>query len=255
MGKRRTYEERWGQQWYRELKGTSKLFYDYLFDNVDWAGFIVYDMPKFMFETGLSEPHIEGAVKELISPYSAPWRGLLSIDDNKMLWMPDYCALQGNAPLNELNNAHKNIIRILRAYSHLPEVLQSEVFRGLEGANQPPSNVMSSKHTGSNNKDNDKKEADPFVDLYKKDFAKGLEIFPGTKRGLDVEYDYLRKTEKSWRDIVTTIAPAIKKQIAAKEKQSDDERDPWKHFKSWIYNKYWTLEIQVKKTSKVVEVG
>lgn len=255
MGKRRTYEERWDQQWFRELKGTSKLFYDYIFDKVDWAGFIAYDMSKFSFETGLEEHHITGAIQGLISPSSAPYKGLMHLKEKNLLWLPDYCELQSNFPLNESNNAHAAIIRTLKSHMDVEEVDNYVKSRGLLGAEQPPSNVVYSNHTDSNNKDGEENH-DPFEDTLKQEFAKGLKRYPGTKRSLKVEWGYFKKIhKKDYKEFAPLIPPAIEYQIDAKSKQTDDDRDPWAHFKTWIYNSYWTLEIQVKSVKKVVAVG
>lgn len=251
MGKRRTYEERWGQKWFRKLPPSTKLFYDYIYDNVDWAGFIEYDVEKAQFETGLSSEEIEGALNELES--------LLEGGSKGVIWMCDYIRLQGNFPLSENNKAHINIIRALDAQAHLfgKEKLFKEV-RGLEGASKPPCNVMYSKVTvNSKEKDEKKeKEAELFDDTYKAEFEKARILYPGSKLGLDTEFNYFKKKTKDWKEVFTMLLPAIKNQIKARaaKEQKDEFVPEWKGFSSWIYNRFWELEMELK-TIKVVSVG
>jgi len=69
-------------------------------------------------------------------------------------------------------------------------------------------------------------------------------IYPGTKRGPVIEWEYfmsLKRFNGNRSVIIPLLVPAIKKQIAHR-KNATDFVPPWKHFKSWVYNSYWTLE-------------
>ena len=69
-------------------------------------------------------------------------------------------------------------------------------------------------------------------------------LYPGTKRGPVIEWQYfmsLGKFNGRRSVIIPLLVPAIKKQIAHR-KAATDFVPPWKHFKSWVYNSYWTLE-------------
>lgn len=237
MAKIRAYPERWGERWYRELDVNAKVLYDYLFDNVDWAGFIEMDEPKFAFETGIYESDISSAIKELISPLLGASEGLILIRN--------FIELQGNLPLNPANNAHKNIIAILN--KRQKEFKDEDFFRGLEGANQPPSNVTYSKVNVDKEKKGvlgeKEKQGDVFDDVYKADFEKARLIYPGSKRGDDTEFEYFKKKIKDWKEVITLLVPAIKQQIEWRENAEPGKFVPeWKDFKSWILNRYWEIE-------------
>ncbi len=235
MAKIRAYPERWGERWYRDLDVKAKLLYDYIFDNVDWAGFIELDEPKFAFETGMSADEISSAIQALNSPLLGASEGLLLLKN--------FIDLQGNLPLNPDNNAHKNIITILR--KRKKEFKDDEFFSSLEGADQPPSNVTYSKVEVDKEKKGvlGEKENDKFSDVYKSDFERARLMYPGSKRGLDTEFDYFKKKVKDWKGVLTLLAPAIKRQMDWRESADPNQFIPeWKDFKSWILNRYWEIE-------------
>jgi len=235
MAKIRAYPERWGERWYRELDVNAKVLYDYLFDNVDWAGFIELDEAKFAFETGLSVEEISNSIKVLISPLLGASEGLILIYN--------FLELQGNLPLNPANNAHKHIITILN--KRQKEFKDEGFFRGLEGADQPPGNVTYSKVEVDKEEKEvlEEKETDKFSGVYQADFEKARQMYPGSKLGADTEFEYFKKKTKDWKEVITLLAPAIKRQIEWREKKEPGDFIPeWKHFKSWIYNRYWEIE-------------
>ncbi len=251
MGKRRTYEERWNQKWYRKLLPSTKLFYDYIYDNVDWAGFIEYDVERVQFETSLSEEEIEGALKDLERVMQGASKGVI--------WLFDYIRLQGNFPLSENNKAHINIIRALDAQEHLfgKEKSFKEV-RGFEGASKPPCNVKySNSNVIVNKKDKEKleAEAEKFDDAYKTEFDKARKLYPGIKRGLETEFKYFKDKHKDWKKVFTMLPKAIENQINARSiKVQNNEFVPeWKNFKTWITQRCWEEEVGV--TKQVVAVG
>lgn len=78
----------------------------------------------------------------------------------------------------------------------------------------------------------------------KTDFDIARKTYPNNKRGLDAEYKYFKKVCKEWEKTIPLLLPAIEKQILwRKTAVAGDFRPPWKDFKSWIFNEYWTLEI------------
>lgn len=89
----------------------------------------------------------------------------------------------------------------------------------------------------------------------KAEFDKARELYPGSKRGLDTEFDYFKKKIKDWKKVVTLLYPAIEKQIKSRavKKQKGEFIPEWKGFSSWIYNRYWELEVEIEST--VLQVG
>lgn len=77
-------------------------------------------------------------------------------------------------------------------------------------------------------------------------FEEARLFYPGAKRGLETELRYfLRCHKKESKDIIPFLLPAIQSQIAErKEKKKRGVFVPeWKHFKTWVYNRWWESEI------------
>jgi len=77
----------------------------------------------------------------------------------------------------------------------------------------------------------------------KLEFEKARKLYPGVKRGLDIEFAYLKKIhKKTWRDIIPKLVPAINYRIQVAEmKDQEGEFFPeWAHFKTYIYQSKWT---------------
>tara|TARA_Y100000310_G_C20014261_1_gene504385 strand:+ start:51 stop:416 length:366 start_codon:yes stop_codon:yes gene_type:complete len=76
-------------------------------------------------------------------------------------------------------------------------------------------------------------------------FDEARKLYPGTKRGLKVEWDSFRKKHKNYRKIVPLLKPAIERQIAHKKKLKAAKRfvPEWKNFKTWINQSCWEEEL------------
>ena len=85
-------------------------------------------------------------------------------------------------------------------------------------------------------------------------FEKARKLYPGTVRGIDPEWVNFVKESRSrdWKlcgwtiDSVTPLLkPAIEAQIAHRDIliRKKEFCPPWKHFKTWINNAWWTVEI------------
>ena len=74
--------------------------------------------------------------------------------------------------------------------------------------------------------------------LLKDDFNDARKLYPGTKLGLDTEFDNLRKKYKNWRKIIPLLKPTIQQQIVWRKQDGKW----WKHFKTWINNACWEEE-------------
>ena len=78
--------------------------------------------------------------------------------------------------------------------------------------------------------------------------------YPGTKRGLDTEFEYFKKTNKDWKNILEKLETSIDSQIQIRQNKSlNNEFVPeWKNLKTWIFNKCWEEEIKVSSIEKKI---
>lgn len=79
-------------------------------------------------------------------------------------------------------------------------------------------------------------------DKYMSIFDEARKLFKGTKRGLQTEYDYFCKKHSDWREVLPLLIPAVENQI---KWRAEDGRY-WKNFKTWINNRCWEEEGQIK---------
>ncbi len=103
--KRFTETCKWDDPWFRALKGVEKLVFLYVIDRCNNAGFWEVDEDAMAFQTKLSPAHISGAWQGLI-------RGLIKHDG--WVWVRRFLRHQKNENLNPLNNAHLQIISLLK---------------------------------------------------------------------------------------------------------------------------------------------
>nr|AKH47475.1 regulatory protein [uncultured marine virus] len=113
----------------------------------------------------------------------------------------------------------------------------------LNNLNNHSKNTLKSSDN-SNPPTGQKLSAQKQKDLILKDqFNQARLKFPGTKRGLDVEFDYLKKThKKTWREIIPELLPAINNRIEVAQMKGYNQEffAEWAHFKTYIFNSKWT---------------
>lgn len=80
-------------------------------------------------------------------------------------------------------------------------------------------------------------------------FEEARKIYPGIKRGHSTEFQNFKK-HKDFESVVTDLKQAIINQIRHREvKRKRNEFVPeWQHFKTWINQRSWELEIPSYET-------
>jgi len=86
------------------------------------------------------------------------------------------------------------------------------------------------------------------------EFEAARQAYPGTKRGFDAEYSNYQKKLKKFHlkesDVSPLLLTAIQFQI--KERQGKNWNADWKHFSTWINNRWWEAVSDTgKKAEKV----
>ena len=86
-------------------------------------------------------------------------------------------------------------------------------------------------------------------EIYKEKFEIFRKKYPGTKRGLDTEYDNFKKKNKNYKEIVDLLLPAIETQIEVHAEKIRQEAfcPEWKHLKTWINQKCWEEETVINE--------
>lgn len=75
-------------------------------------------------------------------------------------------------------------------------------------------------------------------------FDQFRKLFGGKKRGNQTEFDNFVKKTKDWEQVLPLLFPAIKRQIASRDKKlAIREFVPyWKNLQTWINNRCWEEE-------------
>lgn len=131
MAYRFTDTGKWSDSWFIDLSSIAKLLFMYICDNCDIAGFYEISPRKIIFDTGINERGLQGALKELA-------RGFIFSKDGQVVFLRNFLKHQKNLPLNQANKAHRGVIKRLRKYADLfdlkaiGEATKTDVFALLE---------------------------------------------------------------------------------------------------------------------------
>ena len=72
-------------------------------------------------------------------------------------------------------------------------------------------------------------------------FDKARRLYPGTKRGLDTEFENYKRKHKDWREVLPDLLPAI--QLIEYDRDQKAKRKEfvpaWPHFQTWINQRRW----------------
>ncbi len=107
--KRFTDTEKWKYKWFYNLNNSTRLLYLYILDNCNNAGFCDINEVVFASILKLEIEDVEQGLEVLADK-------IIMNQDREILWIKDFIFDQGNFPLSEANNAHKQIIAFFKFY-------------------------------------------------------------------------------------------------------------------------------------------
>jgi hypothetical protein len=107
MSYRFTNSDKWTDSWFSDLSANAKLLFIFLYENCDNAGFYEVNKKFMLFLLGFQDEELKNAIKEIGKAY-------LKSNDGTKIWLKNFLKHQKLTPLNWKNNAHKQIIMILK---------------------------------------------------------------------------------------------------------------------------------------------
>lgn len=125
MATRMTDTNKWKDKWFRSLNPLEKVLFIYLVENCDNAGFFEIDYDLWAYQIGCDENDISDAFKGLNKAIEVV---------GEWCWIVNFLRHQRNLPLNDKNNAHKQIISLLN--EHSSKFISSIKFKEFLGANK-----------------------------------------------------------------------------------------------------------------------
>jgi hypothetical protein len=109
---------------------------------------------------------------------------------------------------------------------------------------------------GNGNEDvfevNNKEGVAEKTEIIFQDFENFRRIYPGTKRGYTTEFENFRKKHKDWKLIMPCLHDNLQDQIRSREylKQSGGFIPEWKNLQTYINQRSWEEEFNIKKSEK-----
>jgi len=259
MAKRFTDSDKWKKQWFRRLKPAHKCFWQYLLDNCNNAGIWDVDFEAASFHVGEDLDALETmeAFRKQYIPFAL----------GKRWFLIDFIDFQ-YGDLRESNHLHVSVINTLKKHGLYETYLAKK---------QAEADLLHEKQSvlgdlkGPKNKkeeeckeEEEEKDQDPDLGsgkesiasdvpaesiratkltLLKSEFEVIRKAYPGSRRGLDLEWDNFRK-KFSPSEIIPLLMPAIDRGKAYRDGCATVKAwcEGWPHFSTWINQSRWTTE-------------
>ena len=107
MAKRFSSTEKWEDLWFSELSSTQKLVFLFLVDKCNNAGFFEFNSRLHSFTIGITEEQYKSSILALN-------KVLVYSKFKNKVWIKTFLFHQNNLPLNLENNAHKQIVNLIK---------------------------------------------------------------------------------------------------------------------------------------------
>lgn len=234
MSKRFTETGKWADPWFRSLPTKMKAFWEYIRDNCDSSGVWLADWDLASFCLG------QKVTAQEIQEHFAGRVAFLRAD--KLLILKFIQFQYGQ--LSEECKPHKPVFAALRKHGIFEVYL-----KGFDTLTIPFRKGMDTLQYKEQDQDKEKgKEKDQEGDARgrpgKAVFDESRKAFPGSKRGLDPEWENFTKKNPDYTTILPLLLPAIEREKAHKAALNEANQfcPQWKNFTTWINGKCWTEE-------------
>jgi len=222
------------QKWIRKLSSEKKIFLIYLMLKCDNGGIIELDFEDASFWIG----------KKIDSIDFLPEGYLIPLNNSSKYFMPKFIEWQyPNFPHSKVHQQAqaKNIlvnngifdidnqcIKLPKTYIKLTQKLRKSYVHGNGNAN---GNVNGNSKKGEYEGKNEEKE---IFDVFRKDY-------PGTKRGLDIEFTNFIKKHGDWKEVLQILSQRLQYQKEARQLRKENKLfvPEWKHLQTWINQRCW----------------
>ena len=224
MAKRFTDTDKYKKPFMRGLPGAYKIFWDYLYHDCNHAGIWIVDFEIANIFIGKDMPV---DVETSLGLFNKDEIRIVVLNNGSKWFIPSFIDFQYGI-LNENNRAHNSVITILKKYKLLNN---KGLIRSLQA-----------------HKDKDK-ELDKEEDKEMLVFEEIRKLYPGTKRGLETEFDNFTKKHKDWKEILTHLKTDLENQIEARKKSTGFIPE-WANFSTWINQRKFEEVLMVTKGEK-----
>jgi hypothetical protein len=201
------------------LQAPYKLLWLYLLDDCDHAGIWNVELDVASIRIGIPLDK-EECIKNLGNH--------IHIFDGGSKWfIPDFIEFQYGV-LSIENRAHKSVLEQLEKYN------LKGLISPLQGCKDKDKDKDMYKDKVFNKEKRGYREEKEIFDAFRKEY-------PGTKRGLDVEFENFRKKHNDWSDVLTLLLKRLnyQKEARAIRKNNNKFVPEWKKLETWINQRCW----------------
>ncbi len=116
--------------------------------------------------------------------------------------------------------------------------------------------LLREKEKSKNRKDKEGNVTCNVTDLENK-FDEFRKKYPGTKRGLETEFQDFTKKHKDWKEVIPALSQILDQQIKNRTilKSKKEFVPEWKHLKTWLNHRSWEEEVNTKKEIAIMETN
>jgi len=244
----------WEDPFIEDLSPSEKLLFLYLLTNplANLLGIYEITVKRIAYDTGLSRETVQNGLKRFEMARKAFYC------DNFII-LPNWLKNQ---------NLNKNMkIAVSREFNNLPNDLKNSIIgnhsEGLPNGSEGFRMIMERLgkyeiEIESKKEDEIETESDdPILSNLKLLFEVFRKSYPGSTRGLDTEFENLKKKHKDWRVIVPLLSEKLRYQISAREekKQAGGFIPEWKNLQTWINQRCWEEEIPIQTNENQIISG
>ena len=225
------------QKWIRKLAPDKKIFLIYLMLKCDNAGILELDLEDASFWIGAKITNTDFLPENYLIPISdskyfmpkfIEWQ-YKDISSNKHIVsqarqiLKKHGLIDINNTLN-LDNIYINITK------DLPKVQVTGIGNGNGIGKKGGMGGKTNEESKSISSDKQKEVFDSFRKQY-----------PGTKRGLDVEFANFVKKHRDWREVVELLEKRLNYQKEARQVRKENKLfvPEWKNLQTWINQRCW----------------
>jgi len=234
----------WDDPFITELNSSEKLLFLYLITNplTNLIGIYPITLKRISFDTGLSIPTVKNALKKFAQ-------------NRKVYYLEDYIILVNWLKNQNLN---KNMqVAVVKEFASLSKSIKEKIFgngsegfgNGSEGFETIKNRIEQIKFQINEIEEEGEKKIN-YTEEEKQMFKEFWTVYPGTKRGVDVEFgNFIKKYKKEWRTILPLLKNRLDYQFKAKQiRKSKGWFVPeWKFMSTWINNRGWEEVINYEK--------
>lgn len=222
MAKRFTDTNKWEDGWYTDLNIEMKMFYNYILDKCDHAGVwkVNFKLANFLIGKKINKKDVINAMGNRIYIISDEYWFIKNFIDFQY------------GELNEKNNAHKGVFKILNKFN----ILDYKSLGASEGLVSPKGGAQDKDKDKDKDKEKEKENFD--IDFIYKNYPRKQ----GKKSGVE-KLQSIIKTQEQYDNVMHGVI-RYRKYC----EQNDQEQKYIKQFSTWVNGEHWNDDYVIEKT-------